>query len=251
MVGAKDEAARDRMHRPGTLFAAGLITGEALMGIADRDPDRGVRPRRRDSRCRRACSSASGSAWPCSPWSPGCCIAAARKAKPTLGDVEPGPMCRTTNSCSPAFAHPNGHTNALTEIAMNLRHALAVRSPCCCRCLLAVAPAEPPRAASAVRDMATLDRFSSPTLSPDGRKLVFAQARRRLRRQQVVSTVAVDRRTCSRATRRRRARLTPDGWNVNSPASRADGKTVYFLSGRAAARSCTAMPDRRRHAACR
>src|SRR5690606_13810696 len=34
MVGTKDEAARDRLHRPGTLFAAGLITGEALMGIA-------------------------------------------------------------------------------------------------------------------------------------------------------------------------------------------------------------------------
>ena len=34
MVGTKDEAMRDRLHRPGTLFAAGLITGEALMGIA-------------------------------------------------------------------------------------------------------------------------------------------------------------------------------------------------------------------------
>jgi putative OPT family oligopeptide transporter len=33
-VPAHDEAARDRIHRPGTLFAAGLITGEALMGIA-------------------------------------------------------------------------------------------------------------------------------------------------------------------------------------------------------------------------
>jgi putative OPT family oligopeptide transporter len=33
-VAAHDEAARDRVHRPGTLFAAGLITGEALMGIA-------------------------------------------------------------------------------------------------------------------------------------------------------------------------------------------------------------------------
>lgn len=33
MVGADDDA-RDRLHRPGTLFAAGLITGEALMGIA-------------------------------------------------------------------------------------------------------------------------------------------------------------------------------------------------------------------------
>jgi len=33
MVGVDDDA-RDRLHRPGTLFAAGLITGEALMGIA-------------------------------------------------------------------------------------------------------------------------------------------------------------------------------------------------------------------------
>ena len=33
-VGAHDEAARDIAHRPGTLFSAGLITGEALMGIA-------------------------------------------------------------------------------------------------------------------------------------------------------------------------------------------------------------------------
>ena len=34
IFGAHDEALRDRTHRPGVLFAAGLITGEALMGIA-------------------------------------------------------------------------------------------------------------------------------------------------------------------------------------------------------------------------
>ncbi|SEK82671.1 putative oligopeptide transporter, OPT family [Pseudoxanthomonas sp. GM95] len=33
-VRADDEDARDRAHRPGVLFSAGLITGEALMGIA-------------------------------------------------------------------------------------------------------------------------------------------------------------------------------------------------------------------------
>lgn len=33
-VGADDEEGRDRVHRPGVLFSAGLITGEALMGIA-------------------------------------------------------------------------------------------------------------------------------------------------------------------------------------------------------------------------
>jgi putative OPT family oligopeptide transporter len=32
-VDPRDEAERDRVHRPGTLFSAGLITGEALMGI--------------------------------------------------------------------------------------------------------------------------------------------------------------------------------------------------------------------------
>ena len=34
VVGTHDESLRDRVHRPGVLFAAGLITGEALMGIA-------------------------------------------------------------------------------------------------------------------------------------------------------------------------------------------------------------------------
>ena len=33
-VSDDDELAKDRIHRPGTLFSAGLITGEALMGIA-------------------------------------------------------------------------------------------------------------------------------------------------------------------------------------------------------------------------
>ncbi len=34
VVGTSDESLRDRIHRPGVLFSAGLITGEALMGIA-------------------------------------------------------------------------------------------------------------------------------------------------------------------------------------------------------------------------
>jgi putative OPT family oligopeptide transporter len=33
-IAAGDEQARERIHRPGTLFSAGLITGEALTGIA-------------------------------------------------------------------------------------------------------------------------------------------------------------------------------------------------------------------------
>jgi putative OPT family oligopeptide transporter len=34
IASSHDEAWRDRVHRPGVLFSAGLITGEALMGIA-------------------------------------------------------------------------------------------------------------------------------------------------------------------------------------------------------------------------
>jgi Predicted membrane protein len=34
IVGTQDDMVRDRVHRPGILFSAGLITGEALMGIA-------------------------------------------------------------------------------------------------------------------------------------------------------------------------------------------------------------------------
>ena len=33
IVGTHDESLRDRVHRKGVLFSAGLITGEALMGI--------------------------------------------------------------------------------------------------------------------------------------------------------------------------------------------------------------------------
>ncbi len=37
-------------------------------------------------------------------------------------------------------------------------------------------------------------------------------------------------------------RFTPEGWNVNSPSFSADGKTVYFLSGKGGSSQLYAMP---------
>ncbi|WP_256645216.1 OPT family oligopeptide transporter [Thermomonas paludicola] len=91
MVGTRDEAARDRLHRPGTLFAAGLITGEALMGILIAIPI--VASGRADVIAVPA-SLQFGKyvglavlvvvAW--------LLYRTGAKAKPALGDVEPGPM---------------------------------------------------------------------------------------------------------------------------------------------------------------
>ena len=91
-----------------------------------------------------------------------------------------------------------------------------------------------------VRDMAYMDRYSAPTLSPDGRKLAFAKR-------------VVDKATNKSSTSlwiedlfaRDAAppkRLTPEGWNVNSPAFSPDGGTVYFLSGKSGSSQLYAIP---------
>ncbi|HVI57421.1 MAG TPA: S9 family peptidase [Luteimonas sp.] len=91
-----------------------------------------------------------------------------------------------------------------------------------------------------VRDMVKLDRYSSPTLSPDGRKLVFAKA-------------VIDDKLAKRSTSlwiedlfaRDAAppkRLTPEGWSVNTPAFSPDGATVYFLSAKNGSSQLYAMP---------
>ncbi|MEO6365237.1 MAG: OPT/YSL family transporter, partial [Luteimonas sp.] len=90
MVGAEDDA-RDRLHRPGTLFAAGLITGEALMGIAIAVPI--VLTGRPDALALAANLQfgeivglvvLAAVAW--------LLYRTGAKSKPTLGEVEPGPM---------------------------------------------------------------------------------------------------------------------------------------------------------------
>ena len=91
MVGTKDEAARDRLHRPGTLFAAGLITGEALMGIAvgiaiyaSKNRDVLVLPEAFQQGEIVGLVVLAIVGW--------LLYRTGAKAKPTLGDAEPGPM---------------------------------------------------------------------------------------------------------------------------------------------------------------
>jgi putative OPT family oligopeptide transporter len=90
-VGDDNEEEKDRIHRPGTLFSAGLITGEALMGIAIAVP-----------------IVVSGSAdvlalpeaWHFNQWIGLLVLAVVgwllyrtgAQSKRVLGDVEPGPM---------------------------------------------------------------------------------------------------------------------------------------------------------------
>ncbi|QIL20136.1 S9 family peptidase [Thermomonas sp. HDW16] len=81
-----------------------------------------------------------------------------------------------------------------------------------------------------VQDMAYLDRYSSPTLSPEGRVLVFAK--RVVDKQTNKSSTSLWTRNLVARDMRPPQRLTPEGWNVNSPAFSADGKSVYFMSAK-------------------
>ncbi len=90
------------------------------------------------------------------------------------------------------------------------------------------------------RDMAGLDRFASPTLSPDGRKLVFAKRVADLEANKASTSLWIEDLAARDAAPPKR--LTPEGWNVNSPAFSPDGKTVYFLSAKNGSSQLYAIP---------
>ncbi len=107
-------------------------------------------------------------------------------------------------------------------------------------CLLATLPAIAAQRGLDVRDLAALDRVSSPVLSPDGGKVVFA--RRQIDSALTKASTGLwirDLRTRDMAPPKR---LTPEGWNVNSPAFSPDGRTIYFLSGKSGTQQLYAMP---------
>jgi dipeptidyl aminopeptidase/acylaminoacyl peptidase len=81
-----------------------------------------------------------------------------------------------------------------------------------------------------VRDMAAMDRYSSPVLSPDGRKVVFAKRVADLAANKSSTSLWIEDLMARDAAPPKR--FTPDGWNVNSPEFSPDGKTVYFLSAK-------------------
>jgi dipeptidyl aminopeptidase/acylaminoacyl peptidase len=80
------------------------------------------------------------------------------------------------------------------------------------------------------RDLATLDRVSAPTLSPNGRTLVFAKRVVDFKANKSSTSLWIEDLFARDAVPPRR--LTPDGWNVNSPSFSSDGNSVYFLSAK-------------------
>ncbi|MCI4566996.1 S9 family peptidase [Lysobacter sp. CFH 32150] len=91
-----------------------------------------------------------------------------------------------------------------------------------------------------VRDLATLDRVSTPTLSPDGRKLVFAKRVVDFAANKASTSLWVEDLFARDAAPPER--LTPEGWNVNSPEFSRDGQTVYFLSAKSGSMQLYAIP---------
>ncbi|MEO6154457.1 MAG: S9 family peptidase, partial [Thermomonas sp.] len=123
---------------------------------------------------------------------------------------------------------------------MTLRHAILPLALALSLPSVAATPVSSATHGFSVQDMAYMDRFSSPVVSPDGRKLVFSKR-------------VVDKATNKSSTSlwiedlfaRDAAppvRLTAEGWNVNSPGFSADGKTVYFLSAKSGSSQLYAMP---------
>jgi dipeptidyl aminopeptidase/acylaminoacyl peptidase len=125
------------------------------------------------------------------------------------------------------------------EIPMKLRHALLPIGPLLIGLTLA-APASSATRGFDVRDMVKLDRYSSPTLSPDGRKLVFAK--RSIDDKMAKSTTSLWIEDLFARDAAPPVRLTPEGWNVNSPSFSPDGATVYFLSAKSGSSQLYAIP---------
>jgi len=105
--------------------------------------------------------------------------------------------------------------------------------------LLPTAAVEAARGLEA-RDLATLDRYSSPTLSPDGRLLVFAKRSVDFAANKSSTGLWIENLVARDSAPPKR--LTPEGWNVNSPAFSPDGKTVYFLSAKSGSQQLYSIP---------
>ncbi|WP_147653943.1 alpha/beta hydrolase family protein [Vulcaniibacterium gelatinicum] len=120
-------------------------------------------------------------------------------------------------------------------------HAFALVPLLAAAASAAAAPQAAPRGLQP-RDLATLDRYSSPTLSPDGRLLVFARRVVDFDANKASTSLWIEDLFARDAAPP--VRLTPEGWNVNSPAFSPDGATVYFLSAKNGSQQLYAIPAR-------
>ena len=91
------------------------------------------------------------------------------------------------------------------------------------------------------RDLASMDRFSAPILSPDGRQLVFARRSVDLNANRSSTALWVKDVSNTKADASGR-RLTPEGWNVNTPRFAPDGRTVFFLSAKSGSQQLYSVP---------
>ncbi|RDZ29260.1 alpha/beta hydrolase family protein [Lysobacter silvisoli] len=117
---------------------------------------------------------------------------------------------------------------------MNLRHAVLPLL------IAAALPAAADARGLEARDLATLDRVSSPTLSPDGRRLVFAKRKVDFAANKSATGLYVEDLFARDAAPPQP--LTPAGWSVNSPAFSPDGRTVYFLSAKSGSQQLYSIP---------
>ena len=122
---------------------------------------------------------------------------------------------------------------------MKLRHALLPLALALSLPTLATAATPPARHGLSPQEMIYLDRYSAPTLSPDGRVIVFAK--RVVNRDTNKASSALWMRNLVTRDNVPPHQISPDGWNVNSPAFSPDGKTLYFLSGKSGSSQLYAM----------
>ncbi|RZZ82323.1 alpha/beta hydrolase family protein [Pseudoxanthomonas winnipegensis] len=106
--------------------------------------------------------------------------------------------------------------------------------------LIAALPAAAAERGFDVHDLVKLDRVSSPTLSPDGGRLVFAK--RVMNAEATKASTALYQRDLRTRDLRPPNQITPEGWNVNSPAFSPDGQTLYFLSAKSGSQQLYAIP---------
>jgi len=118
---------------------------------------------------------------------------------------------------------------------MKLRFALCALS----LTLLSPLPASAKRPFD-VRDLAGMERVSDPVLSADGRKLVFAVRQTDFAANKGVTGLWV--KDLQDASSPVPARLTAEGFNVNSPSLSPDGATVYFLSAKSGSMQLWSQP---------
>lgn len=107
-------------------------------------------------------------------------------------------------------------------------------------CLLAALPLAAQTRGLDVRDLVSIDRVSSPVLSDDGRQLVFAQ--RSAEADGSKAETAIYTRNLVTRDMAPPRRVTPAGWNVNSPSLSPDGQTLYFLSAKNGSAQLYSMP---------